>query len=70
MFAAETVEDWLQLIRAEYREMPGLRLTSQQVQRLLGQDSVMSEALLDALVDVRFLNRTRDDAYERADTGR
>ncbi len=61
------IPDWLQLIRAEYREMPGLRLTKPQVQRLWGLDHMTSEALLSALVDAKFLRRTHQDAYVRAD---
>jgi hypothetical protein len=57
--------DWLQLIRAEYLESPGLRLTKAQVQRLWGLDHVTSEALLAELVDVKFLKRTRQDVYVR-----
>jgi hypothetical protein len=60
---------WLQLIRSEYLEIPGLCLTKPQVQRLWGLDPVMSETLLAALVDVKFLRRTRQDAYVRADVG-
>jgi hypothetical protein len=70
MLMADTpITDWLQLIRAEYLEIPGLRLTKAQVERLWGLDSVTSEALLAALVDVRFLRRTVHDAYVRADVG-
>ena len=65
-----TIEDWLQLIRAEYLEIPGLRLTKPQVQRLWGLDAVMCEALLAALVDVRFLRCTRHEAYVRAECER
>jgi hypothetical protein len=61
--------DWLQLIRAEYLEIPGLSLTESQVQRLWGLDRVTSETLLAALVDVYFLRRTRQNAYVRADVG-
>ena len=61
------VTDWLQLIRAEYLEDPGLCLTRAQAQRLWGLDPVTSEALLAALVDVKFLRRTSQDAYVRAD---
>jgi hypothetical protein len=61
--------DWLQLIRAEYLEIPGLSLTESQVQRLWGLDRVTSETLLAALVDVNFLRRTRQNAYVRADVG-
>lgn len=60
-----TIEDWLQLIRAEYLEIPGLRLTKQQVQRLWGLDAAVCQRLLAALVDVRFLRCTRHEAYVR-----
>jgi hypothetical protein len=63
------INDWLLLIRAEYLEIPGLCLTKAQVERLWGLDSVTSEALLAALVDVKFLRRTVHDAYVRADVG-
>lgn len=70
MFAADThIMNWLQLIRAEYLEIPGLRLTKPQVQRLWGLDDVTTEALLSALMDVKFLRRTHGDAYVRADIG-
>lgn len=61
------ITEWLQLIRAEYVEIPGLRLTKLQVQRLWGLDPVTSEALLAALVDAKFLRCTRRNAYVRAD---
>ena len=63
------IADWLQLIRAEYLEVRGLRLTKPQVQRLWGLDHVTTEALLSALVDVKFLRRTSQDAYVRTDVG-
>ena len=59
------IADWLQLIRGEYLEIPGLRLTKPQVRRLWGLDAVTCEALLAALVDVRFLRCTRDEVYVR-----
>ena len=68
MSRAEThVEDWLMLIRAEYLEIPGLSLTKPEVERLWGLDPVIGEALLAALVDIKFLRRTVRDAYVRAD---
>jgi len=70
MLTADTlITDWLQLIRAEYREIPGLSLTRQQVQRLWGLDLVTTEAVLAALVDVKFLRCTRHHVYVRADVG-
>lgn len=69
MLAGETtIADWLQLIRGEYIEIPGLILTKPQVQRLWGLDLVTCDAVLAALVDVRFLKRTRNDAYMRANS--
>jgi len=62
-----TIPDWLQLIRAEYLEIPGLHLTRSQVQRLWGLDPATCDELLGALLDARFLTRTRDGAYVRAD---
>ena len=65
-----TIADWLQLIRGEYLEIPGLRLTKPQVRRLWGLDAVTCEALLAALVEVRFLRCTRDEAYVRVESER
>ena len=57
------MQDWIRLIKAEYLEMPGLRLTKPQVQRLWMLDSQMCEALLDVLVADEFLRKTHRDAY-------
>jgi hypothetical protein len=59
------VEDVLLRIQREYLEMPGLRLTTVQVQRLWGLERKVCEALLAALVDAKFLCRTRDGALVR-----
>ena len=68
MSRAQThIEDWLQLIRAEYLEIPGLCLTKAQVERLWGLDAITSEALLAALLDVNFLKRTGKGTYVRDD---
>jgi hypothetical protein len=67
--ARTTIADWTQLIRAEYLEIPDLHLTRDQVQRLWGLDTVMCDALLEALVEKRFLRKTRAGAYVRADGG-
>jgi hypothetical protein len=45
----------LQRIRAEYLEMPGLRLTLEQAQRLGGLERALCKTVLDALVDDKFL---------------
>ena len=49
------VEGTLERIQRDFLEMPGLCLTSRQAQRLWGLDALICDALLKALVDVRFL---------------
>jgi len=56
-------------IRAEYLEMPGLRLTPEQAQRLWGLESVPCRLVLDALVKERFLYVAADGAYTRPTDG-
>ena len=65
-----TINEWLQLIRAEYQEIPGLHLTKPQVQRLWGLDPVTCDALLSTLEDVKFLRKTQNNGYVRRDLGR
>jgi hypothetical protein len=57
----------LLLIQAEYRELPGLKLTMTQAERLWALDEHTCEALLEALIAARFLRKTAADAYVRAD---
>jgi hypothetical protein len=67
VFTDAHIGEWLQLVRAEYLEIPGLRLTKPQVQQLWELDDTMSEAVLSALVDGKFLKRASHDTYVRAD---
>ena len=60
-------EDWLQRIRAEYREIPGLNLTERQAQRLWGLEAGQSHDLLQTLVEAHFLRRTLANLYVRAE---
>lgn len=53
----------LEIVRGEYLEMPGLRLTRRQAQRLWALDSDTCEALLATLQDAGFLRRTRGGDY-------
>lgn len=62
-----TVDSWLRLVRAEFLEVPGLVLTSDEARRFWGLDREACDQLLAALVDSRFLRRTRDNHYLRAD---
>lgn len=56
-------ESLLARIRGEYREMPGLRLTVRQAQRLWGLDGTTCHAVLTVLVDEGFLSVTRDGSF-------
>jgi hypothetical protein len=53
-------EDVIRRVQGEFLEMPGLRLTPAQARRLWGLDAASCDALLVALVDAKFLFRTRD----------
>ena len=53
----------LRRIRAEYLEMPGLRLTASQAQRLFGLDSETWDAALAALLDAKFLSHTHNGVF-------
>jgi hypothetical protein len=61
------IQDVVRRIRGEFLEMPGLRLTPEQARRLWRLDESSCEAVLGALVDARFLARTRDGAFIRQD---
>jgi len=60
-------EDVLRRVQGEFLEMPGLRLTEAQARRLWGLDAAACSALLSALIDAKFLFRTRDGAFMRVD---
>ncbi len=60
-----TIEDVRTRLRAEFVEMPGLRLTSEQVQRLCGVERTICQLVLDSLVDAKFLCMKSDGAYIR-----
>ncbi len=62
---ARATEKTLQRVQGEFLEMPGLCLTLAQARRLWGLDAPSCDALLGALVDAKFLFRTRDGAFMR-----
>ena len=64
---ARPVDDVLRRVQGEFLEMPGLRLTEPQARRLWGLDPVSCSALLEALIDAKFLFRTRDGAFMRVE---
>jgi hypothetical protein len=59
----------LERLRAEFLEMPGLRLTAEQVHRLCGVERKTCCAVLDALVEERFLCAKSDGTYARLTDG-
>lgn len=64
-----TAADLADRCRGEFLEMPGMRLTVRQAQRLWSAGPDDCQAALDALVERGFL-RKADDTYCRADSGR
>jgi hypothetical protein len=58
-------EEVLRLIRGEFIEMPGLRLTTAQAQRLWGLDAQTCASVLEALREEAFLSLRDDGTYGR-----
>lgn len=54
---------WIDRVRGEYLEMPGLSLTEQQAKRLWGLDASTCRAVFDALTQTGFLRRTTHGGY-------
>jgi hypothetical protein len=61
--------DAVQLIRMEYSEMPDLKLTFRQAQRLWSMSAEMCERVLASLVGSGFLALTSAGFYIRRDDG-
>jgi hypothetical protein len=57
------ISNMLDVITAEYREMPCLSLTKPQMQRLWGLEPIVCDGLVDALVTARVLRRTVTGTY-------
>ncbi len=53
----------LQGVRGQFLEMPGLKLTLAQAQRLWGMDRATCEAVIEELTASGFLTRARDGAF-------
>ena len=62
-------EATLTRIRGEYLDMPGLRLTLAQAERLCGVDRAACQRVFDTLVDTGFLRVTPDGKYARLSDG-
>lgn len=59
--------EWIQIVRGEYLEIPGMQLTRPQIQRLWGLDEGVCGAVLKALTETQFLSVKPDGRYIRAD---
>jgi hypothetical protein len=62
-------QDVVARIRGEYLDMPGMRLTIGQAQRLCGVDQTLCKAVLDSLVAAKFLCVRSDGIYARSGDG-
>ena len=65
--ARREYDEVLRRVQGEFLEMPGLRLSEPQARRLWGLDAEQCAALLRDLVDAKFLFKTRDGAFMRAE---
>ena len=64
-----SIDDLLRRICSEYSEMPGLRVTAHQAQRLWGLDSSTCRDALECLIGVGFLTLTSSGHYARLTDG-
>lgn len=63
------VDDWLRLVRGEYEEVPDLRLTHAEVERLWGLDPTTAGEILAELISAGVLRKTARGAYVRSNAG-
>jgi hypothetical protein len=64
---SERLDRLAQAIKGEFREMPGLRLTRAQFQRLYSVDAPTCDQLIVRLVNEHFLSMTDNHRFGRAD---
>ena len=62
-------DQMLSRVCGEYLEMPGLRLTQKQAQRLWGLDEATCRQILEFLVEVEFLRLSDVGSYARCGEG-
>jgi hypothetical protein len=68
--ACDPIDNMIDRIKSEYREMPGLQLTFEQMLRLWRLDRSTCRTLVEKLIDAQFLKTTRDGGYVRCDVRR
>ena len=62
-----SIASWIERVRGEYREMPGLSLTVRQAARLWGLEPSACRTLFDVLQASGFLRLTDGGGYVHAD---
>ena len=67
--AIDPTGDLVRRIRGEYLEMPGLRVTACQAQRLFGLDATTCDEVLAGLLQSGFLSRTVDGMFRLTEPG-
>ena len=67
--ADRPVTEWIERVRAEYLEMPGLSLTRWQMRRMWLLDAALCDAVVDTLVATHFLWCRADHTYSRLSDG-
>jgi hypothetical protein len=65
LIAEASVSAWVERVRAEYLEMPGLSLTEWQMRRLWMLDASVCNAVVESLVKSAFLRRCDNGTYVR-----
>jgi hypothetical protein len=63
----DPLDNTINRIKSEYREMPGLHLTFEQMLRLWRLDRSTCRTLVEKLIDAQFLRATDDGRYVRCD---
>lgn len=63
--SGEVLDDVIRRIKSEFLEMPGLKLTVRQAERLWAVDADTCRVLIEELTASNFLTRTRDGAIMR-----
>ena len=59
------IETSIDRVRGAYVKMPGMRLTLPQIERLCGIDASACVAVVNALLDLKFLLANEDGTYSR-----
>ena len=62
-----SLEGWIQIVRSEYEESPGLSLTREKATRLWNLDVDLGEAILHRLTTNGFLRQNAKQMFVRND---